>query len=128
MSPLGVADPLFFIDIAVPRDVDPGVHALPGCFLYDIDDLEAVVAETLAGRRVEAERAELLVLEEAERFREWHAALGVVPAITSLVPMPRRSARRSSPSSPRFPPRRARRSSALTAQMFNKLLHLRPCG
>ena len=46
--------PLFFIDIAVPRDVDPAVHELDGCYLYDIDDLEAVVAETLAGRRVEA--------------------------------------------------------------------------
>ena len=59
-------------------------HELDGCFLYDIDDLEAVVAETLAGRRAEAERAEQLVAEEAERFREWHASLDVVPAIASL--------------------------------------------
>ena len=49
--------PLFFIDIAVPRDLDPAIGSLDGCFLYDIDDLEAVVAETLAGRRAEAERA-----------------------------------------------------------------------
>ena len=76
--------PLFFIDIAVPRDVDPQVHALDGCYLYDIDDLEAVVAETLAGRRVEAQRAERLVAAEAERFRAWQASLGVVPAIASL--------------------------------------------
>jgi len=76
--------PLFFIDIAVPRDVDPAVHELDGCYLYDIDDLEAVVAETLAGRRTEAARAEQLVAEEAERFREWEAALDVVPAIASL--------------------------------------------
>ena len=78
------AQPLFFIDIAVPRDVDPAVHELDGCFLYDIDDLEAVVAETLAGRRAEAEVAERLVVEEAERFREWRASLDVVPAIASL--------------------------------------------
>ena len=60
------------------------MHELDGCYLYDIDDLEAVVAETLAGRRVEATRAEQLVAEEAERFREWQASLDVVPAIASL--------------------------------------------
>jgi len=76
--------PLFFIDIAVPRDVDPGVGDLDGCYLYDIDDLDAVVAETLAGRRVEAKHAERLVALEAERFREWRASLDVVPAIASL--------------------------------------------
>ena len=76
--------PLFFIDIAVPRDLDPDVARLDGCFLYDIDDLEAVVAETLAGRRVEAERAEVLAAEEVERFRLWRASLEVIPAITSL--------------------------------------------
>ena len=76
--------PLFFIDIAVPRDLDPAINELDGCFLYDIDDLEAVVAETLSGRRAEAERAEQLVGEEAERFAAWRASLDVVPAIASL--------------------------------------------
>ena len=68
----------------MPRDVDPAVHQLDGCFLYDIDDLEAVVTETIAGRRVEAEQAEKLVAQEAERFREWQASLDVVPAIAAL--------------------------------------------
>jgi glutamyl-tRNA reductase len=76
--------PLFLIDIAVPRDLDPAIHELEGCYLYDIDDLESVVAETLAGRRREAGRAEAIVLEEAERFREWEASRDVVPAIASL--------------------------------------------
>ena len=76
--------PLFLIDLAVPRDLDPAIHELEGCYLYDIDDLEAVVAETLAGRRREAERAETIVAEEADRFRAWQASLDVVPAITSL--------------------------------------------
>src|SRR5581483_10204503 len=62
--------PLFFLDIAVPRDIDPAVQGLDGCYLYDIDDLEAVVAETMAGRRDAAAHAEELVAEEAERFRE----------------------------------------------------------
>jgi glutamyl-tRNA reductase len=76
--------PLFFVDIAVPRDVDPMIGKLDGCFLYDIDDLEAVVSETLALRRAESERAEQLVADEAERFRTWRASLDVVPAIASL--------------------------------------------
>ena len=76
--------PLFLIDLAVPRDLDPAIHELDGCYLYDIDDLEAVVAETVAGRRREAVRAEEIVAEEAERFRAWHASREVVPAIASL--------------------------------------------
>jgi glutamyl-tRNA reductase len=76
--------PLLFIDLAVPRDLDPEIGRLPDCYLYDIDDLEAVVAETLAGRRQEGKRAEAIVAEEAERFREWRASLDVVPAIASL--------------------------------------------
>jgi glutamyl-tRNA reductase len=76
--------PLFLIDLAVPRDVEPSVGELEGCFLYDIDDLEAVVAESLAGRRREAERAETIVAAEAARFREWQTSLDVVPAIASL--------------------------------------------
>jgi glutamyl-tRNA reductase len=75
---------LLLIDLAVPRDLDPAIHELDGCYLYDIDDLEAIVAETLAGRRSEAERAEAIVASEAEKFHEWQASLDVVPAIASL--------------------------------------------
>jgi glutamyl-tRNA reductase len=76
--------PLFLIDLAVPRDLDPAIHELEDCYLYDIDDLESVVAESLAGRRREAARAEAIVAEEAEQFREWQASREVVPAIASL--------------------------------------------
>ncbi len=76
--------PLFLIDLAVPRDLDPAIHGLEGCYLYDIDDLESVVAASLAGRRREAARAEAIVAEEAERFREWQASRAVAPAIASL--------------------------------------------
>jgi glutamyl-tRNA reductase len=76
--------PLLLVDLAVPRDIEPAIGELDGCYLYDIDDLEAVVAETLTGRRAEAARAEGLVAEEADRFREWQASLDVVPAIASL--------------------------------------------
>ena len=76
--------PLLLLDLAVPRDLDPAINELDGCFLYDVDDLEAVVTETLSGRRGEAARAEQLVAGEADRFREWQASLDIVPTIASL--------------------------------------------
>ncbi len=116
--------PLFFIDIAVPRDVDPAVHELDGCYLYDIDDLEAVVAETLAGRRTEAARAEQLVAEEAERFREWEAALDVVPAIASLRAHAEEIRAAELAKLGRLPEHERRTVESVTAQILNKLLHL----
>ncbi len=76
--------PILFVDLAVPRDVDPVLSTIDGCFVYDIDDLQAVVETSLAGRRAEAVHAEHLVAVEAERFREWQTSLAVVPAIASL--------------------------------------------
>jgi glutamyl-tRNA reductase len=76
--------PVFFIDIAVPRDLDPAINDLEGCYLYDIDDLERVVAASVAERREEAVRAEEIAAEEADSFRSWQLSLDVVPAIASL--------------------------------------------
>jgi glutamyl-tRNA reductase len=116
--------PLFFIDIAVPRDVDPAVHQLDGCFLYDIDDLEAVVAETIAGRRVEAEHAERLVALEAERFREWQASLDVVPAIASLRSRAEEIRAAELAKLSGLPEHERQTIESVTAQILNKLLHL----
>jgi glutamyl-tRNA reductase len=115
--------PLFFIDIAVPRDVDPHVAKLGGCFLYDIDDLEAVVAETLAGRRAEAERGEQLVAEETERYRAWRASLDVVPAIASLRARAE-EIRTAELAKVRVSDDERRTLESVTAQILNKLLHL----
>ncbi|MCI0355079.1 MAG: glutamyl-tRNA reductase, partial [Acidobacteria bacterium] len=76
--------PMFFIDIAVPRDVDPGMAKLEGIFVYDIDDLQAVVAKHVDGRRGEAERAEVIVDTEVERFAARMSSRKVVPTIVSL--------------------------------------------
>jgi glutamyl-tRNA reductase len=117
--------PLFFIDIAVPRDLDPAIGKLDGCFLYDIDDLEAVVAETLELRRAEGARAEQLVSEEAERFKSWRASLEVVPAIASL--RARAEEIRSSELAKvdrRMSEEALRTLESVTAQILNKLLHL----
>jgi glutamyl-tRNA reductase len=116
--------PLFFIDIAVPRNVDPAVHELDGCYLYDVDDLEAVVAETLSDRRVAAARAERLVLEEAERFREWQASLDVVPAIASLRARAEEIRVAELAKLGRLSEHERRTLESVTAQILNKLLHL----
>ena len=119
--------PIFFIDIAVPRDIDPAVNDLEGCYLYDIDDLERVVEQSVAGRKEEAVRAESIASEEAQAFKEWQLSLDVVPAIASLralaesireAELERAEGRLGSLS-----PSQRRAVESLTAQIVNKLLH-----
>src|SRR5438876_4526963 len=76
--------PMFFIDIAVPRDVDPGMNKLDGIFVYDIDDLQEAVSSHVDDRRKEAERAEFIITGEVERFQARLQTLDVVPTIVSL--------------------------------------------
>jgi glutamyl-tRNA reductase len=76
--------PMFFIDIAVPRDVDPGLNKLDGIFVYDIDDLQQAVTAHVADRKKEAERAEAIVASEVQRFQARLQTLDVVPTIVSL--------------------------------------------
>src|SRR5438132_10591094 len=76
--------PMFFIDIAVPRDVAPEMSDLDGIFVYDIDDLQQAVSSHVADRRREAERAEAIVQSEVERFQARLQTLDVVPTIVSL--------------------------------------------
>jgi glutamyl-tRNA reductase len=120
--------PLFLIDLAVPRDLDPAIHDLDGCYLYDIDDLEAVVAESLGARRREAEFAEAIVAEEAERFRTWQASLDVVPAIASLraraEEIRRRELEKADARLGDLSEAERRAVESVTAQIVNKLLHL----
>jgi glutamyl-tRNA reductase len=114
---------LFLIDLAVPRDLEPGIHDLEGCYLYDIDDLEAVVAETLAGRRREAEQAEAIVAAEADRFREWQASLDVVPAIASLRARAE-EIRAAELRRAKLNDSERRAAESVTTAVLNKLLHL----
>jgi glutamyl-tRNA reductase len=76
--------PLFLIDIAVPRDVEPAVGRLDNVYLYDIDDLQAVVAEDTALREREIEKVEAIVQQEADRFMGWFRSLAVTPTIQAL--------------------------------------------
>jgi len=119
---------LLLVDLAVPRDLDPAIRELDGCYLYDIDDLEQIVAETLSGRRREAERAESLVAVEAEKFSEWHASLDVVPAIASLRAKAEeiRTAelRKADSLLGRLDDSQRKAVESVTSQIVNKLLHL----
>lgn len=76
--------PLFMVDIAVPRDLDPALADFDDVYLYDIDDLQNIVEANLAERKREAEKIELMVEEEIVEFTQWVNTLGVVPIITAL--------------------------------------------
>ena len=76
--------PMFFIDIAVPRDVDPRMNEVEGCFVYDIDDLQQVAAANQADRHREAAAAESIVSREVDLYQQRLKSLDAVPAIKTL--------------------------------------------
>lgn len=76
--------PIFLFDIAVPRDIDPDAGLLEGAFLYNIDDLQAVVNANLNERVQEARQAKRIIAEEVDKYRAWLASLEVVPTIRLL--------------------------------------------
>jgi glutamyl-tRNA reductase len=77
--------PVFFIDIAVPRDISPDVNDLDNVYVYDIDSLKEVVEENLAQRKEEAVKAAQIVKEEAEAFEQWFSSLDLQPTIVDLI-------------------------------------------
>ncbi len=77
-------DPLFVIDIAVPRDIDPEVNDVNDVFLYDIDDLSGVVSSNLDERMREAEKAEAIIAEEMSAFEAWLESMEVVPTVAAI--------------------------------------------
>ncbi|QGY41187.1 glutamyl-tRNA reductase [Pseudodesulfovibrio cashew] len=77
--------PMFFIDIAVPRDIDPDVNQLDNVYLYDIDDLNEVVEDNMAQRQEEANKARAVVDMETETFSNWLHSLSIQPTIVDLV-------------------------------------------
>jgi glutamyl-tRNA reductase len=76
--------PLFFIDIAVPRDVDPQINELENVYVYDIDDLRGVIDINMSQRKQEAVKAERIIEEEVIKFTKWLDTLSVVPTIVAL--------------------------------------------
>jgi len=119
--------PLFLIDIAVPRDVDPSVRDMEGVFLYDLDDLRSVAEANLRERRKQAAAAEALVEREVHEFLDWQRSLDVVPLLQEL----RRRAdeiRRNEIEKVRtrlgpLTPEQENALEAATSAIVNKLLH-----
>ena len=100
--------PLCILDIALPRDVEPEVRELGNVFLYDLDDLRAVVAANIERRREELPSAEQVIAEEVERYWEWVAGLHAVPVVTEVRAAAERMRERE------------------VAQLLRKLPHLAP--
>ena len=119
--------PMFFIDIAVPRNVHPDVNRLDGMFVYDVDDLQSAAANNTAERKREAQRAEQIVELEVDRFAARMKSLHVVPTIVSLqeycetirqAEMDRIRGRLG-----RITPEQEAAIDAMTRGIVNKLLH-----
>jgi glutamyl-tRNA reductase len=119
--------PMFFIDIAVPRDVDPRIDEVEGCFVYDIDDLQQVAAANLADRGREAAAAETIVAREVERYQQRLEHLDAVPAIVALQQRAEATRQaelsRIAPKLAELTPAQQEAVDALTRSLTNKLLH-----
>ena len=123
--------PMFFIDIAVPRDVDPRMNQVEGCFVYDIDDLQQVAASHLADRSRESAAAETIVSAEVDRYHQHLQSLDSVPAIVALqqsaetlrqTELARATAKLAASTEP-FTPAQQAAVDALTRSLTAKLLH-----
>jgi len=119
--------PMFLIDIAVPRDIDPAVNELDSVYLYDMDDLQQVVAANLEGRMQEADKAEAIIAEEILQFYKWVATLEVTPTIVALrnrfEELRKAELERTLSNWKDAPADTEKRLEALTTAFMNKLLH-----
>jgi glutamyl-tRNA reductase len=119
--------PMFFIDIAVPRDVDPKMNQVEGCFVYDIDDLQQVAAAHLADRSRESAAAENIVALEVEKYREHLQTREAVPAIVALQQqaeaLRQAELARASKRLAALTPEQQAAVDALTRSLTAKLLH-----
>jgi glutamyl-tRNA reductase len=123
--------PVFFIDIAVPRDVDPAVNKIEGCFVYDIDDLQQVAQENRTLRGREAETAESIVQLEADRYGDRLAQAPATEAIKQLQSSAEtireselaRTAQRLANLNATLTPEQQSAIEHLTRSLTNKLLH-----
>jgi glutamyl-tRNA reductase len=120
-------EPLVLLDLAVPRDIDPQVRALPGARLFGIDDLELICEANRAARAGEVERAEALIADEVAKFMDWWATQEVVPTIRALRERAEAirlaEIERTLAKLPDLSPRQQDAIQALSAAIINKLLH-----
>jgi glutamyl-tRNA reductase len=119
--------PMFFIDIAVPRDIDPKVNELENVYLYNTDDLQCVVESNLRQRAAEAGKAEEIVNQEIARFFTWLSALDITPTIVALRSrfdeIRQTEMAKTLAVWKDLPPEGEKRLEALTSAIIGKLLH-----
>jgi glutamyl-tRNA reductase len=119
--------PMFFIDIAVPRDVDPAMNKLEGIFVYDIDDLQQVAAAHMAERSREASDAEAMIEAEVVRFHQRQRTVNIAPAIVALQhqaeEIRQAELRRAQPRLGSLNAEQIAAVEALTRGLMNKFLH-----
>lgn len=119
--------PLFFIDIAVPRDVDPAINQIDNVYLYDIDDLQGVVDFNKQERQREARQAEHIIAAETLKFLDWLHTLEVVPTIIALrrkaEEIRREQLEKTFAQLPHVDEKARQAMEILTESIINKMLH-----
>jgi glutamyl-tRNA reductase len=119
--------PIFFIDIAVPRDIDPKVDDVENAYLFTVDHLQEIVQANLVQRSLEAEKAEEIINQEIGQFHKWLSTLEVTPTIVALRnrfdEIRRAELDKTISGWKELPPGAEKRLEALTMAMMNKLLH-----
>jgi glutamyl-tRNA reductase len=119
--------PLFFIDIAVPRDIDPQINTIDNVYLYDIDDLQEVAQANIKDRQHEARKAEAIVATEVEQFCRWYQSLESVPTIVSLQEkmekMRKKELEKTISALPKVSDKERRAMEALSEAIVKKILH-----
>jgi glutamyl-tRNA reductase len=119
--------PLFFVDIAVPRDVDPEINRIEGVFVYDIDSLQSISSSHREDRNREAGKAEVIVAQEAIRYHRRAMALDVAPAIRELraamETIEQAELRRAKSKLSMLTPDQQHLTQLLLRGMTNKILH-----
>ncbi len=122
----GRREPMLLLDIALPRDVEPGAGSIDGVFLYDVDDLQQVVDSTLAQRRGEIDRADAIIGQGVSEFMTWYRGRSVVPVIQALrghAEQLRQAELERALRSAHLDPQTAAAVDVLTKQLLNKILH-----
>ncbi|MBD1400718.1 glutamyl-tRNA reductase [Pelovirga terrestris] len=119
--------PMFLIDIAVPRDIDPAAGKIDSVYLYDVDDLQGVVQSNLKEREKEAVKADQIVTQEVGRFHDWLSNLTVRPTIVALrkqlEEVRRKELQRTLSSLGNLDEHERKMLDAMTSAIVNKILH-----
>ena len=119
--------PIFFIDIADPRDIEPKVGDMENVYLYNIDDLQKVANENVKDREKEAQKAEALVQDEVVKFVNWYRSLDVTPTIVALrkkfEEIRKKELEKTLSLHPNLSDKEKKSLEALTSAIVNKILH-----